>query len=89
MLKQDEAAQRRLDNWLTLFLDSQLQAEADGEETSNDLHDILNKLLKYTQYTKVNFYDPREWIYLIVLEIAAIIQRFRCEIPRSMEWTEQ
>ena len=60
VLKQDETAQRRLDNWLALFLDSQLQAEAAGDDASNDLQDVLNKLLKYTQYTKVSVCVPRK-----------------------------
>ena len=51
--KQDEAAWRRLDSWLTLFLDSKLQAEAHGQGSTEDLRDVLTKLLKYTKYTKV------------------------------------
>ena len=74
VLKQEKTAQRRLDNWLSLFLDSQMQAEAAGNDTSDDLQDVLNKLLKYTQYTKVSVCVPGKLIHLIILGVAAIFQ---------------
>ncbi|KAI4148682.1 MAG: hypothetical protein LQ340_004990 [Diploschistes diacapsis] len=51
--RQDKVIQRRIDNWLAVFLDSQLQAEEDGEEASKNMQDVLNGLLSYVTYTKV------------------------------------
>ena len=53
-LRQDEKIERRLDSWLAIFLDSQMQAEMEGEESSKDMEDILNKLLKYTIHSQVS-----------------------------------
>lgn len=61
--RQDKVIQRRIDNWLAVFLDSQLQAEEDGEEASKNMQDVLNGLLSYVTYTKVSN-TPMMWTRL-------------------------
>ena len=53
-LTDDEKSQRRIDNWLSLFLDSQLQAEDDWEESNRAFREVLEKILSFARYTKVS-----------------------------------
>ena len=59
-LKDGEMANRRIDNWLSSFLASHIQAmsEEDGKGMSKQLIEILEKTLSYTMYTKVTETHP-------------------------------
>ena len=52
LLKDDRSSQTRINRWLSLFLDSQLQLEEVEEEVQKGFREILQKTLQYTQYTK-------------------------------------
>ena len=52
-LRNDTTCRRRIDSWLSLFLDAQLAGEADGEQSSQADSDVLEKILNYTKYMKV------------------------------------
>ena len=44
----------RVDDWLLLFFDTQLQPENNGEGISKPLVEVLDKVLSYAHYTKVS-----------------------------------
>lgn len=54
VLRDQKGHQRRIDDWLSLFFDAQLQAMADGEHHLKDLQEVLSGVLSYTRYTKVS-----------------------------------
>lgn len=53
LLKDDKSSQRRIDQWLAIFLDSQLEMEESGEPATKELRDVLDRLLLYTRSSKV------------------------------------
>ena len=52
-LKLDTDLSKRLYNWTSLFLDSQLKAAVDNAASSQTLRDIFFKLLNHLKYTRV------------------------------------
>ena len=53
-LRNDASHASRIDDWLALFFDAQLEAMKNGEHSVKDLGDVLSSLLGYVQYTKVS-----------------------------------
>ncbi|MCJ1446777.1 MAG: hypothetical protein MMC23_007284 [Stictis urceolatum] len=51
-LRNDASHASRIDDWLALFFDAQLEAMKNGEHSVKDLGDVLSSLLGYVQYTK-------------------------------------
>lgn len=45
--------QRRLDQWLILFLDSYLDPDFERDGSTRGLTEVLEKILSYSKYTKV------------------------------------
>lgn len=54
-LRPSLAVTKRVDQWLDLFFDEQLEAIDDGGETSMLLSELLGKILNYARVTKVSF----------------------------------
>ena len=50
---ENEACVHRMNHWLTLFLDARLDSERYGISTDPELREVLEKVLSYTRYTKV------------------------------------
>lgn len=53
-VKPSEVASKRLDYWLSAFLDEELQSLQAGHKQNGALSDTLDKVLNYTRYTKVS-----------------------------------
>lgn len=54
-LRPSSAVTKRMNQWLELFFDEQLEAINDSDETSKVLSELLVKLVDYTRFTKVIF----------------------------------
>ncbi|MCJ1393038.1 hypothetical protein MMC18_005910 [Xylographa bjoerkii] len=52
MLKPNTTAQRRIDNWLSMFLDAQTSSEKPNSHLSKALTEVLEKVLNYSRYTR-------------------------------------
>lgn len=54
-LRPSSAVTKRMDQWLELFFDEQLEAINDSDETRKVLSELLVKVVDYTRFTKVIF----------------------------------
>ena len=54
VLKGTSVPTHRVDDWLSLFFDTQLQLENQGEVISKALVEVLDQVLSYAHYTKVS-----------------------------------
>ena len=59
VLRDDAVCQRRIDSWLSVFLDTQLLEELDSGQPSQASADVLEKVLAYTKYVKVFHIPPK------------------------------
>ena len=53
VLKGVQIAQTRVDQWLSLFFDTELQSLREGEPMTTKAVEMLGKLVEFTQCTKV------------------------------------
>lgn len=53
-LRPSSAVTRRMDQWLDMFFDEQLEAMSDNDNIKNILSELLEKILNYTRFTKVS-----------------------------------
>lgn len=54
-LRPSSAVTKRMDQWLELFFDEQLEAINDSDGTGKVLSELLVKIVDYTRFTKVIF----------------------------------
>lgn len=55
VLRGSDLPAQRIDDWLSLFFDAQLQFQEHGEGLSKPLVEVLEKALNHARYTKVRF----------------------------------
>lgn len=54
-LRPSSAVTKRMDQWLELFFDEQLEAINDSDASGKVLSELLVKIVDYTRFTKVIF----------------------------------
>lgn len=54
-LRPSSAVTKRMDHWLELFFDEQLEAINDSDVSGKVLSELLVKIVDYTKFTKVIF----------------------------------
>lgn len=62
-LRPSNAVTKRIDQWLDLFFDEQLETINESGGASKALAELLGKVLNYTKFTKVSFNCTCLWIY--------------------------
>lgn len=62
-LRPSSAVTKRMNQWLELFFDEQLEAMEDSDETGKVLSELLGMIVNYTSSTKVIFKQTYLLVY--------------------------